>query len=120
MNRRDAKITANRKGGTNRVNIVGAILTFIVVAVLGNIWSGYVLSVLWSWFMVTAFGLPRLSIPAAIGIAIVIGLLTHQTHTDKYGEEKKSQVDKLIEGAVHLSLIPLLALLTGWIVRFFL
>lgn len=40
-----------------------------------TILSGYVLSVLWGWFIVPTFGLPLLTIPVAIGVMLVVAYL---------------------------------------------
>jgi hypothetical protein len=100
------------------VKAIGYVTTGIVVTVLGYTWAGYVLSVLWSWFMVTAFGLPHLSIPATIGIATIVTYLTHQNHTDR--NDKRPALDKTIEAALGIALKPALALFVGWVVRLFL
>lgn len=47
---------------------LGFVIGFIVAAIA---WNGFVLKVLWGWFMVPTFGLPTLNIPQALGIAIV-------------------------------------------------
>ena len=44
----------------------------LVVLPIGIIIDGFVLSKLWSWFMVTTFGLPPLTIFEAVGLAIVV------------------------------------------------
>lgn len=40
----------------------------------GLILEGYVLSIVWSWFMVP-FGLPQISIPWAIGVSVTASLV---------------------------------------------
>lgn len=57
---------------------IGIATTAIAIATLGSIWRGYVLSVLWAWFIVTTFGAKPLSIAAAIGVSCVVGFLTKQ------------------------------------------
>lgn len=64
-------------------SIGGAILfappLFALIAA-SVVWRGYVMAVLWGWFMVPPFGLPSLSIPFAIGISIVAGVFAgHRT-----------------------------------------
>lgn len=42
---------------------------------LAVIIRGYVLSVLWEWFIAPTFGLPVLSVPLAIALAMVVAML---------------------------------------------
>lgn len=44
--------------------------------VYGAMMNGWALSKLWSWFIVSTFALPALTIPAAIGVALVVNYLT--------------------------------------------
>ena len=99
------------------MKVFGYAMAFAITIVLSNIWSGYVLSVLWSWFMVPAFGLPTLSIPLAIGIAIIISYMTRDlTNTEK---NKKSASEVLALAIGWAIFKPALALMIGWVVRFF-
>jgi hypothetical protein len=79
----------------------------------GVTWSGYVLSILWGWFVLPIFtGAPSLSVAPAIGLTIVVGCLTHLTHQrrDKENPNFKDEV-------LHLALAPAIALSIGWIVK---
>lgn len=82
------------------------------------IWSGYVLSTLWGWFLVPALGLPAISIPSAIGIDLVVSYMTHQyrENTNDLGRD----VEMLIKGMVYSTGRPAVALFFGWIVLKFL
>lgn len=81
----------------------------IALMVLATILRGWVLSILWGWFVVPIFGFPPLAISQAIGIAITISLVAHQyVPTDK---------EQNWQPFVYCFLYPLVALLAGWIVR---
>ena len=99
------------------MKVVGIITTFIVTMVVSCLWSGYVLSVLWRWFMVPGLGLPSLSVGYAIGVAMVISYLTRQDIPEKEGE---SWQEKLVRGVAVAALKPAIALLFGWTVTLFL
>ncbi|MGC3984817.1 MAG: hypothetical protein QM777_08865 [Pseudorhodoferax sp.] len=58
--------------------ILGGLAAIIFAIVWAGFWSGLAVSVLWGWFVVPLFGLPALSIAQAYGIALLVGLLTHQ------------------------------------------
>lgn len=90
---------------------IAAVLAVLIAAPLITlvvIWDGYVLSVLWGWFLVPAFGLPALSIPMAIGLSAVATLLT--THGAKPDEDKWRVFLRPILG-------PAFLLLIGWIAK---
>lgn len=50
------------------LKVVGVLLLSFVVA----IYEGWVLTVLWKWFVASTFALPLLSIPVALGITIIV------------------------------------------------
>ena len=89
---------------------------FVLVSFFGAIWSGYVLSVLWGWFVVPTFAAPSLNVPTAIGLALVAQYLTHQMHKS----EQKTFGEILLEGAIHSATKPLVSLAFGAVVRLWL
>lgn len=94
---------------------VGLILLFVVSAVGGSIIGGWVLSVMWEWFIVPTFDAPRLSIPVAIGISMVAGMLTHQRA--KSVDDKSSNTSSVVSELLSITVItPLLTLFVAWIV----
>ena len=83
---------------------------------LGAIARGYVFTKLWAWFMVTQFALPAISIPGGIGLAVVVGMLTHQI--------QKGDPDKLKGAAIITTVVmtfawPAVFLFEGWIIKLF-
>lgn len=91
-----------------------ALLKFLGVTVLlavAAIFNGWVLSILWGWFFVPILGLPVIGVAQAIGIAIVVGYLTHQ--------RRKTQEGDHAEEVAYIVAQPLFALLAGYIVKSF-
>ena len=86
----------------------------IGLIVLGSILRGWALSILWGWFIVPFFGLPPLSIPYAIGIALVVTYVTG--HPDNIKEEYKEGTGKTLAITI---LQPFVVLLVGWIITKF-
>ena len=82
---------------------------------VGIIWSGYVLTFLWAWFIVPMFGVSPLSTLQAIGLALVARYFTYQYPT----EEEDTSEDGIIRRRVFVLLYPLVALCIGWIVKSF-
>lgn len=83
-----------------------------------TIFNGWILSILWKWFMVPALGLPILTTPQAIGIALVIGYLTHK-HTPSDDSNKKGFAETYLEVLFTGIAFGLLCLFVGWIVQLF-
>jgi hypothetical protein len=88
-----------------------AIPTLIAAAVVVD---GYVLSVLWGWFVVPAFHIPALTIPYAIGVSMVAASLTNHRN----GKEAEKEVSWW-QPLLFLTLKPAFALGLGWIVKAF-
>ena len=92
-----------------------AIAGMLGVAAMGVIWSGFVLTILWSWFVVPTFGLQALSLAPAIGLGVVVSYLTHQ-----YAPKTKQEGGKWDEtwrSIGHTVFKPAFALMVGWIVK---
>ncbi|MBL7058675.1 hypothetical protein ISS03_05060 [Patescibacteria group bacterium] len=70
------------------------------------------------WFVVPVFHLPVLTVAPAIGIAMVVSFLTHQIDLDT--QKKDQSFGKKIGDLLALAIVkPLLVLLFGWVVQFF-
>ena len=94
--------------------VIGA--TIVATITITTILNGLVLSVLWGWFMVPLLGLPPLTAVQAIGIILVVALLTHQVQPN----QKNGQEDPLISVLLIIFAKPAMFLLMGWIVKMFL
>ena len=91
-----------------------AVIGIVGVLFLCAVFGGYSLSIMWGWFIVTAFGVPALNIPQAIGISMAVRLVTYQSDAKK---EKDSDPYSII---LHGLLYPAICLALGWIVKQFL
>jgi hypothetical protein len=76
---------------------------------------GWTTAKLWSWFVVPVFALPQLRVPYAIGLGIVVRLLTYQGDAS-HSDEDKSIYESLIIGTVKGVLLCGLSLGTGLVV----
>lgn len=89
----------------------GVALSLAAVAAM----RGWVLTKLWAWFIVP-FGAPALSIPYAIGLALIVTYLTSRTSITKTAPTEIDWTKAFVEIVVG----PLLTLLLGWAVTLFL
>jgi hypothetical protein len=85
---------------------------------------GYVLTILWSWFISERFGLELLSIPAAVGLMVIGRVLTrgHSTPGALYlvWQEQEVQTKNIpkqwkVVKDIALLISPWVFLLVGWI-----
>ena len=76
------------------------------------VWRGYVLSILWKWFMVPLFHLPALNIPFAMGLALIVFLLTQRS------SYIVTPIEERIKNLIYSFVYPGVALLAGWIITF--
>lgn len=89
-------------------------LGYLFSAILATIFSGYTLTILWDWFIIDKFNLPALDITEALGVLLVTKYLTLQLNFANADVE-----DYDFKLAYSMWLIPLFALLMGWIYTLF-
>jgi len=86
--------------------------------VVGTLFNGWSLTMLWNWFIVPLFDLPAMSIVYAIGISVLIGALSRPPEVDS---SKKKETSDLIASVLTNALLrPLFSVFFGWIVTLFL
>lgn len=91
-------------------SLAGAIAGLTLLAM----WRGYVLSVLWAWFVVSTFAVPMLNIPAAIGLFLTVALFK-SAQKENTNDVARTTAETLGIGAMG----PLFLLGIGWIVTKF-
>jgi hypothetical protein len=96
---------------------VGFIVGVLGLLAISAMWKGYVLTVLWGWFVVPTFGLPVLALAQAIGMSLVVSFLTHQSDATK--EQKGSWSQRFAKSVAYALLMPALVLGIGAVVRQF-
>lgn len=99
------------------MSALGTVSAVLLLMVYASLLSGWALSLLWAWFIVGVFGAPALSIPQAIGLALIASFLTHQVDRRK---DERVWDDILLAGFVASTAKPLAALALGSVVRWFL
>ncbi len=96
------------------------IIFLLCISAAATTFNGLTLSVLWIWFIVPTFKVPVLSIPVAIGIALIVGLLTARVakkdNQDAKAKAKDGNHGELIGSSFAT---PLMILFVGWIVHLF-
>lgn len=97
---------------------VGIFATFVVFMIVGVIVYGWSLMKLWGWFIAPLFQITPLTIFQAIGVSIIIRLLTY--HIDNPQQRELSWSERLGQLIGATILVPLFAVLYGWIITWFL
>jgi|SRR5690348_7092427 len=106
--------------GQADMKVVGILATLLFVIVCGALFSGLVLSVLWGWFIVPALHAAPITVPQAIGLSLVVGLLTRGTAREKDEEKKDRGIgEALFTAFCHATIPPLFVLGIGAIVHAF-
>lgn len=100
---------------------VGIITTALFVIVFSAIFDGFVLSVLWGWFIVPAFHVSQLTLPLAIGVSMVVAMLTNRTagNSREQEKDKKDIGETLLSSFFIALLVPLITLGISAIVHLF-
>ncbi len=99
------------------MNATGKFVLGLVLLVALSIFGGWVLSILWGWFMVPIFGLVALKLSEAIGLSLVVGALAKSHVPDR--NEGESLFAWMLDRLFEYVLYGLLLLLTGWVVQHF-
>lgn len=94
------------------------ILAFATLAamVVGFALNGFVVSVLWGWFVVTKFELPPLTIPEAIAMVIVARTIACPPNKSNKVQDWEEWLSDFIAYSIAG---PLMILAIAWIVRLF-
>lgn len=87
-----------------------ALIAVIAAAIVGMVWSGYVMAILWGWFAVPIFNVAHISTFEASGLILMVALATA-----KYRNNVKS--DPKWERLAFMFIAPLLSLGFGWIIK---
>lgn len=100
------------------MKVIGYITATIVIIIYSTMMNGLAFCKLWAWFIAPLFEVKFLSIPEAVGVALSVQYLTHQS--DLENKEKDSYSLALLKGALISTFKPLLALLFGAAVKMWL
>lgn len=88
------------------------VLVFFLLFPVYIIWDGFVISVIWNWFMPKIFGLIQLSIPEALDLSLMVSILVNRAGRNNEDEEALMTLLKPFG-------IGILVLLMGFIVQMF-
>jgi len=100
------------------MKIIGILTMTTLSVMIITIWSGYVLSVLWKWFFVSAFSVSDISIANAIGVSMVVNYMTYQYDSSNQRTDTRSGTEQLVSSILYGLLKPTFALFFGWVVHF--
>lgn len=89
---------------------VGLLVGVFALSFVSALLDGYVLTILWTWFVVPTFGLRPLALVPAIGFSMVVSFLTPQM--PKGEVEWGDEIGKMF-------LRPAVMLFFAWIVHLF-
>lgn len=101
------------KSEDRAITCLAWLITFGIAIIMAII-QGWVLTVLWDWFVVPTFNVSQLSIAVAIGISIIVSMFR-----GGYTTNKEQTLEQKIGVVVGIILSPFLSLLLGWIVHMF-
>lgn len=97
-------------------NIRIGLSIFVAITIIPlTIFSGFVITKLWMWFVIPAFGLQPLSIPLALGLGTLVSYFAWRQKDSEVGETTKD----FIKAMMVIYIRPALFLLIGWIYSWF-
>jgi len=86
------------------------LLVTIIIVIPMSLLRGWVLTKMWLWF-VTPFGVGPITIFHAIGISILLGMLTRDA------DIKENSAEEKVKRIVYGFLVPIITLVMGWVVH---
>jgi hypothetical protein len=92
-----------------------AVIGFVAFMFISSTWYGYVLSIIWGWFIAPTFGIAYLSVPLAIGISSAVRLVTWQHDNEE--QDKKPFNERMAAIMLRALVVPSATLFFCWIVK---
>lgn len=93
---------------------MAAFLAYLFTSPITILFRAFVLTKIWSWYIVTGFALAPLSMYHAFGLSLVVGFLTF-TYVDNDPDNKKDTLETILGGAILNLFVSALCLFWGWI-----
>lgn len=90
------------------------LLSSLIAAAI--VWRGYVVAILWGWFVSTTFGLAPLTTIQAIGLVVVVSAVWMRRGDSN---DDRALSDRALTMVGELLVAPLVMLGMGWIVKGF-
>jgi hypothetical protein len=90
---------------------------WFAAGIVGYVYRGWVMSLLWLWFVAGTFGVQAITLAQALGLSIAFGLL-HSYVPDV--KQRKTEAENLALTLYAGLVQPTLALVVGWVVHLFL
>jgi hypothetical protein len=110
---------------------LNSLFTWLPIALMCLVGRGVVIKLLWGWFVVTQFTINSLSIAGALGLSMLIGVLTHyrpvsrkerEESREKY-KENPDAVYKFYDMEIYNGMMQMLTLcsmaIVGWVIHLF-
>lgn len=105
---------------TNNMNVLGCIGLFVVIGVLtilSLLLEAYVISQLWSWFVMDQFDVTALAYQNALGISLLVSYATWRSDlATKKPDKTQTAVEVVITAYAAAFIKHLLVLVFGYII----
>ena len=103
------------------MNKLLVIALFFVTATIITFFKGFVMVVLWNWFVVPVLGVPELTLVPALGFITISYLVVYQFNEKdiNMNESLKEKIEKNIKKLFIGITQPVAAVFFGWLVHLF-
>ncbi len=79
--------------------------------------SGFMVTILWGWFIAPVFNVIVINIPQAIGLLLILNILKMKS---KDLDRPEKEIEVLVDDFLNILILCIVSLLSGWIVQLFL
>lgn len=97
--------------------VIGGAVSIGALLAGSAVLSGWVLTVLWGWFVVPTFHVQPLGVVPAIGLSMLVTYLTY--HSQDVEEVKRSATERWTRVVITAIVRPALVLGFAWVVHLF-
>lgn len=97
-----------------------AFLLFIAAVVGLAMYSGFAISLLWGWLIVSTFNVPAITVVQGIGLSLFSGYFLRHLATKEFEkDDEKSVAEKVVDGLGKSFFTITMFIGFGWIVSLF-
>ncbi len=100
------------------MNKIGWIFSWAILLVFGVVLNGYVVMILWGWFIVPSLGMPEITITTAAGLSLFAGYVT-TGFTDSRRNDDRSMSDVFVRTLIECVSRAVFVLMIGRIILLF-
>jgi hypothetical protein len=99
---------------------IGILFVMFLVIVISTVLSGFVIQIMWGWFVTPLFGILPPTVAQAIGLSLFVGLFRAVENRGQGTDDGTPKTEKILTGIFVAVVNPLVYLALGYVIALFL